>query len=61
MNPSFTITCLQSGVWWIGWVNEIPGVNAQAKTKVQLLRSLGKVLHEAHTFADYDRKGGSCE
>ena len=26
--------------WWIGWLVDIPGVNAQEKTKKKLLESL---------------------
>ena len=30
----------QSGKWWIGWLVDLPGVNAQEKTKAELLASL---------------------
>ena len=30
----------KSGDWWIGWLIDLPGVNAQEKTRSQLLRSL---------------------
>lgn len=33
--------------WWIGWVEEIPGVNSQGKTKAELLRNLRSALREA--------------
>ncbi len=26
--------------WWIGWLVDLPGVNAQEKTKAELLKSL---------------------
>lgn len=26
--------------WWIGWLIDLPGVNAQEKTKAQLIESL---------------------
>ena len=26
--------------WWIGWLVDLPGVNAQEKTKAELLESL---------------------
>ncbi len=28
------------GDWWIGWLVDLPGVNAQEKTKEELLESL---------------------
>ena len=30
----------QEGDWWIGWLVDIPGVNAQEHTRDELLRSL---------------------
>ncbi len=30
----------RSGDWWIGWLIDLPGVNAQEKTQEELLESL---------------------
>ena len=30
----------QSGDWWIGWLLDLPGVNAQEKTREQAIESL---------------------
>ena len=30
----------KTGNWWIGWLIDLPGVNAQERTKAELLRSL---------------------
>ena len=30
----------KSGNWWIGWLIDLPGVNAQEKTKDALIESL---------------------
>ncbi len=30
----------KSGNWWIGWLVDLPGVNAQEKTKRSLIESL---------------------
>ena len=30
----------KNGNWWIGWLIELPGVNAQEKTQEELLESL---------------------
>ena len=30
----------KSGDWWIGWLVDVPGVNAQEKTKAELIESL---------------------
>ena len=33
--------------WWMGWVEEIPGVNSQRKTRAELLKNLRSALREA--------------
>lgn len=33
--------------WWVGWIAEIPGTNAQGRTREELLQSLIEVLREA--------------
>jgi len=30
----------KSGKWWIGWLIDLPGVNAQEKTRKRLIESL---------------------
>lgn len=30
--------------WWIGWVEDVPGVNAQERTREELLTSLREAL-----------------
>jgi predicted RNase H-like HicB family nuclease len=30
----------KSGLWWIGWLIDLPGVNAQEKSREALLESL---------------------
>jgi predicted RNase H-like HicB family nuclease len=30
----------KNGDWWIGWLVELPGVNAQEKTRKKLIESL---------------------
>ena len=37
----------QDGEWWIGWIEEIPGVNCQEATREELLESLKITLQEA--------------
>ncbi len=37
----------KDGEWWIGWVEEIPGVNSQGATREELLENLQSVLSEA--------------
>ena len=44
---TYTAVVKQDGDWWIGWVEEVPGVNAQETTREELLASLKVVLQEA--------------
>lgn len=43
----YTAVLKQQGAWWIGWIEEIPGVNCQEATKEELLESLRVTLREA--------------
>lgn len=37
----------QDGEWWIGWIEEIPGVNSQGATREELMENLRSALAEA--------------
>jgi len=39
------IVMFQDG-WWIGWIEEIPGANAQERTKDELLESLKEAARD---------------
>ena len=43
---SFTAVVKQDGGWWIGWIEEIPGVNSQGETREELLANLHSALEE---------------
>jgi len=47
MNQTYTAVVKRDGEWWIGWVEEVPGVNAQEVSRELLLTSLRNVLSEA--------------
>ena len=40
----------QNGDWWIGWIEEVPGVNCQERTRDELLDTLRITLREALEF-----------
>jgi predicted RNase H-like HicB family nuclease len=44
---TYTAVVKQEGDWWIGWVEEVTGVNAQETTREGVLASLKVVLQEA--------------
>ncbi len=50
MNESYTAVVKQSGDWWIGWIEEVSGVNCQESSKGELLESLRITLREALEF-----------
>ena len=50
MNRTYTGIIQQRGDWWIGWIEEIPGVNCQERTKQELLDTLRITLKEALEF-----------
>lgn len=47
MAATYTAVISQDGLWWLGWVEEVPGVNAQEQSREALLDSLRVVLREA--------------
>ena len=47
---TYTAITKQDGDWWIGWIEEIPGVNCQERTHESLLSSLKTTLAEALDF-----------
>lgn len=50
MNAEYTAVIKQSNEWWIGWVEEIPGVNCQEHSRKELVESLRITLKEALEF-----------
>ena len=54
MNAEYTAVVKKSGNWWIGWIEEIPGVNCQEKTREELVESLRFTLKEALEFNRQD-------
>lgn len=50
MNNMFTAVIKQDGDWWIGWIEEVPGVNCQEATRDELLETLKITLEEALEF-----------
>ncbi len=44
---NYTAVIQKNGKWWIGWVEEIPGVNSQGETREELVANLRSALSEA--------------
>ena len=47
MQEAYTAVTKKSGDWWIGWIEEVPGVNCQEATKEEILKTLRITLREA--------------
>ncbi len=50
MANTYTAITKQDGGWWIGRIEEVPGVNCQERTREELLASLRTTLAEALEF-----------
>ncbi len=59
MLKEYTAVIKQDGKWWIGWVEEIPGVNCQESTYDELLKSLKDTLQEALEFNRKDARAAA--
>ena len=46
MKQAYTAVILRDEDWWIGWIQEIPGVNCQERTKNELMVSLKSGLED---------------
>lgn len=46
MKEAYTAVVKKAGDWWIGWIEEIPGVNCQEATREELLETLRVTLRE---------------
>jgi len=54
MDAQYTAIVKQEGDWWIGWIEEVPGVNCQEHTRQELIETLRATLHEAIEFNRQD-------
>ena len=47
MEKEYTAVVKQEGDWWLGWIEEVPGVNCQERTHEELMDTLAVTLGEA--------------
>ena len=43
----YTAIVKREGDWWVGWIEEVPGVNCQERSRDELLETLTITLSEA--------------
>jgi predicted RNase H-like HicB family nuclease len=46
MRNEFTAVVQRDGRWWVGWIQEIPGVNSQGESREELMQNLQSALRE---------------
>lgn len=61
MDQKYTALIKRDAGWWIGWIEEIPGVNCQERTRAELLESLRVTLREALEFNRKEAVGAAGE
>lgn len=50
MKSQYNAVIKQDGDWWIGWIEEVPGVNCQEASREELIETLHITLREALKF-----------
>ena len=43
----YTAVIKHDNGWWIGWIEEVPGVNCQERSREELIETLRVTLREA--------------
>jgi predicted RNase H-like HicB family nuclease len=59
MKQTFTAVVKRDGDAWIGWIEEVPGVNCQEDTREKLLETLRVTLTEALEFNRQEARGAA--
>jgi predicted RNase H-like HicB family nuclease len=47
MKRTYTAVIKHKDPWWIGWIEEVPGINCQESTRKELVETLRVTLAEA--------------
>jgi len=59
MNQTYTAVLKKDAGWWIGWIEEVPGVNCQEASREELLESLRVTLKEVLEFNRQEALGAA--
>ena len=52
MTTTYSAVVQQHDEWWIGWIEEVPGVNSQGRTRDELLMKMVALTPERTTAAE---------
>lgn len=58
-NANYTAVLKRENGWWIGWIEEVPGVNCQEESRAELLETLKVTLKEALEFNRQEALGAA--
>ena len=59
MRNEYTAVVKKDGRVWIGWIQEIPGVNSQGKTRAELMENLRSALTEVLEMNRAEARGAA--
>jgi len=54
VKSEYTAIVKQEDDWWVGWIEEVPGVNCKERTYKELKETLAVTLKEALEFNRQD-------
>ena len=57
--PTYNAVIRRDGEWWIGWIEEVPGVNSQGTTREELVANLREALAEALEMNRHDARNAA--
>ncbi len=60
-SQQYTAVVKQDNGWWIGWIEEVPGVNCQERSREELMETLKVSLREALEFNRQEALGAAGE
>ncbi len=61
MDNEYTAVVTQDGPWWVGWIEEVPGVNSQGESREELMENLRSALKEALELNRQDARSAAGE
>ena len=61
MKNEYTAVVQKDGRWWVGWLEEIPGVNSQGQTREELMENLRSALDEALAMNHSDARQAASD
>lgn len=61
LSTGYTAVIRRDDPWWIGWIEEVPGVNSQGETREELISNLREALAEAIEMNRKDARNAAGE